>query len=419
MQLCAWLGGFSPPVLRLPAFLSGVLMIPASAFCALTLSGKKTAALLAAGFVASSSILVEYSTNARGYSLVGLAVLVMAWLSILLSQNPSAKWVWAAWGFAAIFGLYAVPTMLQAVVLMAVLLLLAGGFLKWKEKAPYLVVTLVCVGVVTACLYIPVIRENGLKALVANRWVVPESLPALRGDTAQLFSDIWSHWTRDSSSVTLALLAVGLLAGAVGGVRQRNIFWGLPFFAMAVMFLFVLLQRRAPPARACLYILPLVFTVTGVGLVYLCELFAGSNVRRANMAIAVCGLLTLAGWAENVAQIQHNDYMISENPTTCVNAEALVKLLAAHGFYRGSISALWDLEVSAPFTFYYFASRPANARVPPDVPDPRCRQTYILLRHPETIQKVYFTTPHLRELFQPPQLVCKLPTATVFVCDHR
>ena len=62
--------------LRLPAFLAGVLLIPAAYITARIHYGRNSG-LIAATLVAVSSTLILYSTNARGYTLVCLFFLLL------------------------------------------------------------------------------------------------------------------------------------------------------------------------------------------------------------------------------------------------------------------------------------------------------------------------------------------------------
>ena len=62
--------------IRLPALVAGIALVPATFAFARVLYGR-AAGLLAAAFVAASSTLVEYSTNARGYTLVALATVLV------------------------------------------------------------------------------------------------------------------------------------------------------------------------------------------------------------------------------------------------------------------------------------------------------------------------------------------------------
>lgn len=418
MQLCAWVGGYSPPVMRLPAFLCGVLMIPAAGFAALSISGRRMAALLAAGFVATSGILVEYSTNARGYSLVALATLLLFILTARLARNPVSRSLWAGWCAVAIAGLFAIPIMLQAVALMVLVFVLAYG-IKGRRTIAALLGSLSIIALVTACLYAPVVRQNGLHALVANRWVAAEGLDSLRADSYRLVADIWDQWSRDSSPLNTALILTGLLAAAVCCFKKRNVFYCVPLPAFAVICFFILLQRRAPPARVCLYVLSLVFATAAAGLAWLAELISKILGARMPVVTGLCLVIAICGWEETHRALQKRDYMISENPGTCTDAEGLVKYLGGQGLYSGRIAVTWDMEVSAPFLYYFFLQHPQNANLPPEASSPSCEEVFMIVRNSGTVSHAYLTTPGLSRLFTMPKLVRTFPTATVFLCQKR
>ena len=84
--------GNSPTAIRLPALLAGLALVPAVLALGWMLYGR-TAGLVAAAFTAVSSTLVEYSTNARGYTLVALftATGLLA-ASRILSGGGAGAW---------------------------------------------------------------------------------------------------------------------------------------------------------------------------------------------------------------------------------------------------------------------------------------------------------------------------------------
>jgi uncharacterized membrane protein len=66
--------------------LAGLCLVPATYMAARSLYEYR-GALLAAGLVASSSALIEYSVNARGYSILSLVFLAMIPLSAYAVRN--------------------------------------------------------------------------------------------------------------------------------------------------------------------------------------------------------------------------------------------------------------------------------------------------------------------------------------------
>lgn len=68
--------GNYPPVLRLPAFLAGVLLIPAVYFTGKKLYDDRTA-LIAAALTSVWMTLIDYSVNGRGYTLQALFFILL------------------------------------------------------------------------------------------------------------------------------------------------------------------------------------------------------------------------------------------------------------------------------------------------------------------------------------------------------
>ena len=92
-QLTTAVFGGAPWAVRLPAFMAGILLVPATYVAGRALYGKH-AALIAAALVAASSVLIEYSTNARGYTLIALCfALLLALGTRLLTSSNQAEWL--------------------------------------------------------------------------------------------------------------------------------------------------------------------------------------------------------------------------------------------------------------------------------------------------------------------------------------
>ena len=79
---------------RLPALLAGVAMIPLAWLVAARFCGRR-AALVAAALAATSEPLVAYSTNARGYTMVGLATLLLVLVAeaIVRTGGTVRQWI--------------------------------------------------------------------------------------------------------------------------------------------------------------------------------------------------------------------------------------------------------------------------------------------------------------------------------------
>jgi len=152
----------SPWALRMPAFFAGLLLVPTTYVAARSLY-RTESAILAAALTASSSVLIEYSTNSRGYSLVCLFFTVLIPIAAYLIRNPG----WTGWFLFSIFaalGFYTIPIMLYPVggVAAWVLLSAAAGDAKPPRRiVSGLFVAGFLTAVLTTVLYSPVFAVSG------------------------------------------------------------------------------------------------------------------------------------------------------------------------------------------------------------------------------------------------------------------
>ncbi len=248
--------GNAPWAVRLPALLAGIALIPATFALARVFYGR-TAALLAAALVASSSTLVEYSTNARGYTIVALLAVValLAAARVLESDSLAA---WAVLACAGALGLYAVPVMLYPL----------GGVFLWlllsrlaHRRPPHRFVghlggCVLATTILVLLLYAPVFAASGVRSVTSNEFVEPRSWSAFIDLLPGHVWDALETWDRDLPLVVAVLLGIGLLASIPLHPRLSRfpvspvlatVMWTVPVLAF---------QRVVPFTRVWLFLVP-------------------------------------------------------------------------------------------------------------------------------------------------------------------
>lgn len=249
--------GNQPWALRLPALLAGVLLVPATFALARHLYSEN-AAVLAATLAAVGSYLVEYSTNARGYTLQALAFVLALWLVVRAVRRNSRGGLLIG-ALVCALGAYALPTMLYGVAIAAIWALLQRRF-----ALKYLLASGFVLGLVVALLYVPVLVISGADKLVGNRFVVPLGIGELGPELLGSLARTWAFWNRDVPWPLAALLVIGFGITVAFEARARQIPLGL--LAPLVCLVLVLLQRVAPFERVWLFLLPLYYVIASAGL---------------------------------------------------------------------------------------------------------------------------------------------------------
>ncbi|HOF19108.1 MAG TPA: hypothetical protein PK082_09370, partial [Phycisphaerae bacterium] len=320
--------GLLPPAVRLPALLAGVLLVPSAASLARRVSGSAVAGLIVAALTGASSLLVEYSVNARGYAMVCLAGVWMARFTADLFRDARRIGPWIGWILAGAAGAFTIPIMVYPAGILLLALAAQLGLCRAdravrRKIALRLVVAVAATAALTALAYLPVIEVSGLEALVANRFVSPQPLgevaAALPGVAGQTLRD----WFRDGSWAWAALVGAGVVGSLVEAVRRRAVLWALPALAAVLLPAAALAQRVVPFPRVWLFALPWTLALSACGAMVLVRLLprpAPRTVGKIAGAALLAGAVGASAWNVHARKL-----MISEDPRTLIAAEQIAR----------------------------------------------------------------------------------------------
>lgn len=340
--------GESEAAIRLPAFLAGILLAPASALLAWRVSGSRTAALMAGLTTACSSVLIEYSTNARGYKLVALCALVCWWLAVDAAQG---RWRLAGATMVLIgaLGLWTVPVMLYPLVMIWCWLLLASptsstqnGF---RERLTRCAVIAALTLVLASLFYTPVFLVSGPRSLVDNAYV--QSLPASAFfDGLRNWAEAWfTLLSRGVRPLGIAVIIAGIgftladRSSPRGALNRRAV---TSFLAMLAL---ILAQRVLPPARIGLFLVPLIAVASGAGW--------GLLLERAAWPLSLVGSLAIfaAIAVGPVATKSNGDLILNSAETGCVpDCRGIAELIKSIARDREPVICI--CPVTAPLKYY-------------------------------------------------------------------
>lgn len=274
--------GKTPLLIRLPAFFSGWLLIPLVFLLGKRLYNER-AALLAAGLTAFSPFLIDYASNARGYSILACACVALMLLgSFLINQQNRFAWGMAA--LITVIGFFTLPVMLYPFGIFVMWMFLTwlvstlghnGKPAVYAGFLPALILYSLLAGFLTLLCYLPLLRNSGIGALTSNVFVRP--LP--RQDFLPTFGSRvldWLNAFREGLPVIIwglallgnlpALLFHRVMAKHIVPIQLAAIIWLVPLW---------LIQRPNLWPRTQIYLLPLVFIWGAAGIV-----FALSWLRR-------------------------------------------------------------------------------------------------------------------------------------------
>jgi len=227
--------------LRLPAFLAGIAIVPLTYVAARALGGGQAIPpvqtgkiacrpLIATALAASAPVLIDYSTDARGYTLLCCFVLICT-IAI-------ARGAWRTFAISAALGFYTVPVMLYPFLMLVM----------WGRRKA--IVPAIEAIVIAAALYAPALIVSGAGAIASNPYVRPLPIGQFFRDLLPYLGSVRAHLLIGIPIVVQVIIAIGFVIA----VRRFPIWIGF-----AVVVVIVALQRVLPFPRVWLPFLILAF----------------------------------------------------------------------------------------------------------------------------------------------------------------
>lgn len=270
--------GNHPWVVRLPAFLAGVALIPAGYLAARMFFSPDTA-LFASALIAFFPILINYTTNARGYTLISLFTLLLLGLGAYLKSRDNR----AAWTFMIVFsvlGLYTVPTMLFPFGAVAVWLLLSRFFqgkitLQLNPFLRHFILFGILTAVLVVFLYTPIFVVTGLEKVVGSSFVASIEGQRFWRVLVRRFAQTWDVFTKGVPAAIVWILVVGFVVATIFRWKKMAFPLVLVLFSASV----VLIRRVAPFDRMWLFAVPVFLIWTAAGLVFIFDRTFGAWLK--------------------------------------------------------------------------------------------------------------------------------------------
>ncbi len=294
VNLAYRLFGDSPAVIRLPAFIAGILVVPATYLVGRIFYGSSIG-LVAASIVASLPVLIDYSTTARGYPIITLFALLIIALAAYVKDNRNL----VAWGglvLIASLGMYTNPTAIYAIGMAYMWLLLSkmAGDINQDYKRSYylyLMVSAVAILILSFFFYSPIIYRSGLNSIIGNDVIEALSWSEFSQSVVPRIRNTWAEWNRDVPGVISLLALIGLVASFFIPKLPRNRRVPLILAGFIWIGFAVLVQRVAPWPRIWVFLLPFFVVWITAGIIGLFDLIFSKFTQREKLLSILTGLL--------------------------------------------------------------------------------------------------------------------------------
>lgn len=287
--------GEQPWMLRLPAISAGIALVPASFLLGRILYTKQTG-LLTAALVATSPLLIDYSTNARGYMLVTLFFVMTLGLSAYVGKKQN-RVAWLLIPILASLGFWTIPTMLYPfgiVMLWAFLSTITGDASPHPRATMIkkLVVSGSVAALLTVLLYLPIFMNSGVNSVIANPFVSPLPWTDFVTQLPTLLFSTWEQWTTGLPNLLVAVLLAATLISIA--FHRHLASHRIPVLLPVIVWCpLVLISTRAIPfTRVWIFLLPLLLMIASSGFLFLFQRARLLNRSQA-FAIATLGITLL------------------------------------------------------------------------------------------------------------------------------
>jgi hypothetical protein len=297
LHIAQRLFGNDPWVVRLPAFLAGIGLVPAGYLFSRQLYGKN-AALLSGAVLAGSPALVDYSVNSRGYSLMALITLLCFILAVELTRK-SNLFYWSLLGVFSALGFYTLPVFLIPFCFIFTWLVVAGikrQVIPQEARANWfvrLVLSAATTFVLTGLLYLPVFLNTGIDSVIANPYIQSLSWQDFWPTLLSRLQETGSEWTFKIPSLGTALIITGLGFSMVFHRKISRVNVSTQLTAIVSIPLILILLRVNAWAKIWLFLLPIVLVWVSGGLAGALKLMVGKLKTRLPVTSSVVGLAVI------------------------------------------------------------------------------------------------------------------------------
>jgi 4-amino-4-deoxy-L-arabinose transferase-like glycosyltransferase len=280
--------------LRLPAFLAGVLTIPAIYMAGKVIYGKNSA-LISAALVACTPLLVNFSVNARGYTLMCLFSCLILWIAgILRKQSSFTGWILLC--VLSILGFYTLPVMVYPVC--AVYLWLFTSWvvndIKSNNRQSFifsLIFTSLFTILITFFLYSPIlIFGSGFSSITSNEFVQSQNWLDFLQSVQSRIPRVWEDWNYLIPPWLAYITILGFMLLVV--FEWRKFSHKIPVWIPTVISIAILivLQRVTPWPRVWLFLLVFYLLWVSAGWMALIQFFTAKITLKWLQPVFLCGI---------------------------------------------------------------------------------------------------------------------------------
>jgi len=298
--------GSSEVAIRLPAFIFGILNMFISYYLGRKFFNKEIGILLCS-FVTISGYFIEYSIEARGYSIVAffaIASIIIA--NRILNKNKLKSWLLLALCLA--LSVYTIPSMIYFVIIIYLWVIYEKRFnLLDKKFLKNLIISSMLLLILITVLYYPVILISGLNSIIKNKAVKSYSFSYVLNNLFpyldKFVKSLYLNFPLINAYGWIIFSSVGLILANI--INKKNRIVSLLNLFIPIILILMILQRVLPFVRTYLWVFPIFYLLLSIFFYYIFDcLFKNKKNVMLNI---FCIVIVLLG-VYNFGSIYKNNF---------------------------------------------------------------------------------------------------------------
>ena len=342
----------SPIVIRLPAFVFGVLLPLVIYVFGRTFYGKSIG-LIAAALASTSFALIFFSVNARGYIIITVLFLLSALAFEFLLRKPSPL----SFGlFVSIgtIGMFTMPTMLHAIaglVLWQLVRCLKRPPTDLVRTASAVISSLLLILFFSSLLYLPLLIRTPI-GQIRNHWYLAPLpiIDVLEGNLVRT-RELFLQWHGGLPAVVgFAMIAIAVSGFVMASNRPKSPI-GLVISGFACAGFMVFLQGNVPLVRVWIYLLPVYLCAVASGIYSILQIVTSTEPARLRWQTELCALslIVLLSLSLVHSEAVRNTGETGSLPEADEVADYLLEVMGSHDV------AFADDPAELPLRYYFEA----------------------------------------------------------------
>jgi hypothetical protein len=291
--------GPQPWAIRMPVFLSGLLIVFVGYQLAKKAFNNKTIGLISAFLLAILPILIDKSVSARAYTLIALFFLIGINIAYdVIRKNNS--FAWALLCIITALGVFSNPIMLYPFIIIFLWLAICGFFKlfgsEYKNMMHWLIK--ICVwamvsGLISIVFYSQIFRHYGILTVFnGNQVVDPLPYSKFFAQLPQFILFIYQDWKIGIPKIIFFIILIVYFASFLfKNYQLKELILFLVFPLLTISF--ILLQRPTNIARVWLWMVPFLLIGSAAGIYFIYDAL-NNPVHRIiykSLAVLMLGLL--------------------------------------------------------------------------------------------------------------------------------